>query len=221
MRKEPIPLRKELSALDRTKLGDYRVRAAAPISASVEAALGTTQYLDWFLEDESVKSRTDPRRFARLTVTYYTGTQDPVPHTAEVCFLGAGYQPKQEHETREVDLGRIGKIPMRLCTFMKTAIFNREELTVVYTFHANGQFAASRERVRATTTNLLTRHAYFSKVEVAFGDPNCQPRNLGRQESLAAAMKLFEVVLPVLIEDHWPDWGAVERSGTASPSGGA
>jgi hypothetical protein len=104
---------------------------------------------------------------------------------------------------------------------MKTAIFNREELTVVYTFHANGQFSADREEVRKTTVNLLSRHAYFSKVEVTFGSPRCQPRSLGREESLAAAAKLFNVVLPLLVKDHWPDWEAIEGNATREGSGGA
>jgi hypothetical protein len=64
--------------------------------------------------------------------------------------------------------------------------------------------------VRNTTTTLLNKHAYFSKVEVSFGGPRTQPRNLGREESVAAAAKLFNVILPILVEEHWPDWEAIE-----------
>lgn len=229
MRKEPVPLRKHLASLDKTRLGDYRVLESGQMTSAMEAAVGTTEYLDWVLEDTSLKldantRQADPRRKVRLLVTYYTGSQDPVPHTAEVCYLGAGYEQKQAHESRTIEVPALGtsgtKVPIRVCTFIKTAIFNREEPTVVYTFHANGHFAADRDSVRLTIANPLNKRAYFSKVEVSFfgGGTRIQARNLGREQSVAAATKLFNTVLPILVQDHWPDWENVERSKTPSAS---
>ena len=215
-RKDPIPLRKPLSLMNKDRLGDYRFSTASKMTAAVEDSLGTDAYLDWKLIDTSVPDRRDPRRHVRLFVTYYTGGPNLTPHTPDVCYVGGGYQPKQLHETRVIDVAAMGRshsrLPVRVCTFTKTAIFNRDEPTVVYTFHANGEFTASRTGVRNLARTLTDKHAYFSKVEVSFGSKQCRPRNLGREESVEAAAKLFDTVLPLLITEHWPMWDTEEGS---------
>jgi hypothetical protein len=88
----------------------------------------------------------------------------------------------------------------------------------VYTFHCNGDFIASRTGVRRRTTRLSDRYAYFSKVEVSFhGTTGTAPT---RKQTIAATRDLFEYLLPVLIEEHWPDWDARagEPSGERSPA---
>ncbi|MCK4659834.1 MAG: exosortase-associated EpsI family protein [Phycisphaerae bacterium] len=215
-RKEPIFLRKPLSGMGR-RVGDYRFELANTLPAEMEDSLGTDQYLDWILIDTSVKDRQDPRRHVRLFVTYYTGGPNLVPHVPDVCYQAGGYKPKQSHETRTVEMPSLseygGEIPIRVCTFVKTAIYNQQEVTVVYTFHANGTFAATRTGVRNATHRILDKHAYFSKVEISFGGEGCQPQTPGREESIVAAAKLLNAVLPVLLEEHWPDWEAAETSG--------
>jgi hypothetical protein len=215
-RKDPIPLRKPLGVLNKERLGDYRFVEAAQLSAAVEDALGTEQYLDWLLTDTSVPRLNDPRRHVHLSVTYYTGGPNLAPHTPDVCRVGSGYQPKQPHENRVATVPALGegersRVPVRVCTFAKTAIFNRDEPTVVYSFHANGRFTGTRTGVRNLTHGIKDKHAYYSKVEVSFGGEHCQPRNLGREESLTAAAKLFNTILPLLVQEHWPDWDAVEN----------
>ena len=220
--KEPIPLRKPLGALDKGRLGDYRYERKFTLSKAVEDALGTRDYLEWTLTDLAVKRRSDPRRHVHLSVTYYTGGRNLAPHTPDVCRVGGGYQPKQAHEDRMIDVPSLddehGSVPVRVCTFVKTAIFDRNEPTVIYTFHTNGEFKATRTGVRNTTHRIRDKYAYFSKVEVNFGGPRCQPRNLGREESIAAAAKLFDTILPILIEEHWPDWEAVQNLNAAERS---
>ena len=221
-RKEPAYLRKPLAALDKTKLGDYVVKHERTLSAAVEDALGTDQYLDWTIEDTSVPNLRDPRRWARLSVTYYTGGDYLVPHTPDVCMVGGGYRPSKPHEYRDIEvpaLGEAGKaVPVRVCTFGKTAIHDNATPTVVYTFHTNGGFTASRTGVRQATARLTDRYAYFSKVEVSFGQKGCNPPDLGREESIEATAKLFDQLLPILLEEHWPDWEAVSKSKPAEQS---
>lgn len=217
-RKEPIPLRKSLSALDKLRLGDYKFLKAHLLSEAIENSLGTDEYIDWVLEDSSVTRRVDPRRYVHLFVTYYTGGPNLAPHTPDVCYLGSGYQPKQAHENRKVAVPALGEgaeVPVRVCTFCKTAIFNQDEPTVVYTFNANGRFTSTRNGVRNLTHGLRDKYAYFSKVEVSFGGPGCRPPNLGREESVAAASKILNVVLPLLVQEHWPDWKAPDEPGDA------
>ena len=170
-------------------------------------ALGTSNYLCWVLEDTSVAPR-DPLRSVDLFVTYYSGGNDLVPHTPDVCFVGGGYQPAQPHKNIEFELPlddpRMATIPVRVCTFAKTAVFQRKRISVVYTFQCNGKFVATRTGVRFLVNTLANTYAYFSKVEVRF------PRAT-RAQTIEGAKKLFARVLPILSRDHWPDFEAAEQ----------
>jgi len=199
--KAALPLKRPLGALDAAGLLPYRAIERQVLESTIVEALGTDQYINWVLEDTSVPP-TDPLRYAHLFVTYDTGGVNLVPHTPDECRLGAGYEAAQPHENVDVHVPMT--IPVRLCTFLKTAVFNREEVSVVYTFHCNGKFVATRNGVRRLISDWSNRHAYFSKVEVSF------PRAT-REQSLQGAAKLFERLLPVLIKDHFPDFEAAEH----------
>jgi len=215
-RKAALPLRKPLDLMDQDRLTPYRLVHANRMTAAMEDTLGTDQYIDWVLIDTSAKRPKDPRRYVHLSVTYYTGKPSLVPHTPDVCRVASGYKQHQPHEGRVIDVPALGadesRIPVRVCTFVKTAISGGDTPTVVYTFHANGEFQANRMKVRNVLTRLRDKHAYFSKVEVSFGGRKSQPRNLGREDSVVATAKFLNTVLPVLIEDHWPDWELAENT---------
>jgi len=210
--KAALPLKRPLSAMDVDGLLPYRVVQRQVLESVVVDALGTDQYINWVLEDTSVPTA-DPLRVAHLFVTYDTGGVNLVPHTPDECRLGAGYQPAQPHENVEVNVPHLARdlasIPVRLCTFVKTAVFNREEVSVVYTFHCDGRFVATRSGVRLLINDLTNRYAYFSKVEVSF------PRAT-REQSLQGAAKLFDRLLPVLVRDHFPDYAAAESAARQS-----
>lgn len=205
--KAALPLKKPLGALDVEGLLPYKAIERRALESTVVEALGTDQYINWVMEDTSVP-QTNPLHYVHLFVTYDTGGVNLVPHTPDECLLGAGYQAAQPHEN--VDINVPMTIPVRLCTFIKTAVFNREEVSVVYTFNCNGKFVATRTGVRLLINDLSNRYAYFSKVEVSF------PRAT-RAQSLQGAAKLFERLLPVLIKDHFPDFETFES--TARQSG--
>lgn len=212
--KEPIPLRSPLARLDKDRLGPYVFRAKQDLLDTVVEALGTDQYIYWILEDTTYgPGSTDPRRFARLFVTYYTGQPDPVPHTPDVCMLGSGYTVKQaENTTVSVPaLSDSTTVPVRAVTFEKTGIFDSDLMTVIYTFHCSGRFAETRESVRLIVNNPVNKYAYYSKVEVIFGTETLLARYPSRDESIAATEKLLSYVLPLLVEEHWPDWEAARR----------
>ena len=197
-----MPLKKPLSALDEGVLIPYRTIQRQVLDSTVLEALGTDQYINWTLEDTSVP-QADPLRYANLFVTYDTGGVNLVPHTPDECRLGAGYQAAQPHAN--IEIGVPMTIPVRLCTFLKTAVFNHEDVSVVYTFHCNGKFVATRNNVRLLINDMSNRYAYFSKVEVSF------PRAT-REQNLQGATKLFERLLPALIQDHFPDFEAAESA---------
>jgi len=157
-----------------------------------------------------------------LLVTYYSGGHNLVPHTPDVCYLGAGYQPGRAHENVTLSVPELGaagaKLWVRVLTFVKTAIFDRQDVSVVYAFHCNGRFVETgafvdpRTAVRLLLNDPANTYAYFSKVEVSF------PRAT-REQSLKGAAKLFGAVLPVLVKEHWPDFEAAEsaaRTGVAA-----
>lgn len=207
--KKALPLQQPLAMLDQKALYPYRPKGDPYLlEPAVVEALGTKQYLSWTIEDTSVPEN-HPLRLANLFITYYSGGPNLVPHTPDVCYLGAGYQPACPHETIDAELATmndaIRRIPVRVLTFAATALFDQSQISVVYTFGCNGKIAADREAIRALINEPKNTHAYFSKVEVSF-------HNATREDSIQGAKKLFAVVLPLLIRNHWPDFEAAEQA---------
>lgn len=207
-RKLALPLRAPLGRLDTAALAPYRVIRRDILDPAVVESLGTNRYLSWVLEDESVEAN-DPLRMGHLLITYDTGGNNLVPHTPEVCWLGGGYQRAQPHENLDLEIGSPSgpdfTVPVRLCTFIKTALKNRARKSVAYTFYCNGRFVAMRDSVRILLNRPWSRYAYFSKVEVSF------PRAT-REQTLRGVRKLFNRLLPLLIDQHWPDFESAERA---------
>ena len=206
--KDPLPLVKPLPKLDVSAIEPYRVVQQLVHEPAVVEQLGTEDYISWRLEDTSVAAD-DPLRFVSLDVTYYTGGHNLVPHTPDVCRVGGGYQQSEPAETREVVIDtlppEVQNVPLRLLTFVKTAIFDNNKTSVTYTFCCNGDFTASRDGVRLRVSDPTTNYAYFSKVEISFPDAS-------REQNLAGAVKLLRRVLPVLRAEHWPDIAAAEAA---------
>jgi hypothetical protein len=207
--KKPLPLNAPLTRLAGEQLAPYKVVRREALDPTIVEALGTEDYLSWMLEDTSLAPG-DPLHKAGLLVTYYTGGNALVPHTPDVCYLGAGYEPSQAHENLEVSVPSLGEeestVPVRVCSFAKTAIFDSDVTSVVYTFYCNGRFAATRTDVRLLTHDPRDTYAFFSKVEVSFPLAT-------REQNVAGAEKLFDRLLPLLIRDHWPDFAEAERAG--------
>lgn len=222
-KKQATPLRSPLAKLDKDRLGPYRFIGAQTLEDAVVNTLGTEDYIDWFVEDTTYAQTSDPRRYGDLFVTYYTGQPDPVPHVPDICMKGAGYHA--EHESNTSVRVRLAEgdteVPVRLVAFIKSGIFDADKINVLYTFHCNGRFYATREAVRTAIQNPLDKHAYYSKVEVRFGWANAHPRYPSADDSVAATQKLFSHVLPLLLANHWPDWAAVEQDAGAPSSSDA
>ena len=216
MRKDPVPLRKPLTELNREALGKYVFSHATLLAPATVSALGTDEYVDWEFRDISITRRNNPLQFARALITYHTGKPNLVPHTAEVCWSATGFEVVEAgNVTLEVAEpgGEPMLIPARAVTFEKTAVYDHDRPTVVYTFHCNGRFVATRTGVRVLLNDLTSTYAYFSKVEVSF------PRAT-RAQCVQGAGKLFDRALPALIADHWPDFRAEEEAARRSTGAG-
>jgi len=207
--KLPVPLKRSLAKLDREALGPYEFTDRAPVNAAVEESLGTSEYITWGFCDTSVTPLSNPLRYLNLHIAYYTGGRDLVPHTPDQCMRGAGYEPVESANV-EIPIGSLGQpIPLRVLTFEKSSIMNHETPTVCYTFRVNGKFACTRTGVRSEINSFGQQHGYFCKIEVSFGSPRSKPRNPTRQESVEAAQRFLNRLLPVLLEDHLPNWDEV------------
>jgi hypothetical protein len=209
-RKEAVPLRKSLDDLDAAKLAPYKLLRADKIqNKEVEAELGTKDYIQWYLEDPTVNEK-DPGRFLLLFITYYTGEPDKVPHVPEVCYQGGGSLVEKREDTEISIPGKAGqseRIPIRVLEMDMPGTWNAENRTVIYFFGVNGDYLNDRNQVRRRLNNLRDRYAYFSKVEVSF--INSRP---GDTEKLVGDMERFcQKLMPVLREEHWPDWDALTK----------
>jgi len=203
--KKEIPLRSELATMSAAAVRPYTVVKRLVIDPAVVEALGTDRYINWILEDDAAP-KDDPLRVATILITYYSGGHDLVPHVPDVCYLGAGYEPLQSEnlELKVAALGADSPVPVRVLTFQKSSIHDHRRTNVLYTFHCNGQFTATRTGVRNLINDLTTVHAYFCKIEVGFPYAD-------REKSIRGAERLLDGLLPALLRDHLPDFRAAEE----------
>jgi len=207
LKKEPLPLQRPLDLLDEAALAPYEVVAKLRIeNEAVRGALGTTDYIQWVLEDPCQPSESPVQR-VMVFVTYYA-LPDRVPHVPEECYTGGGYQRVTTEDVRFhiAGAGRDGEIPGRYLVFGMTnmnLLFTAAQFPVLYSFRVNGQYAGSREGARlALNRNIFSPYSYFSKVELVFNQSSSAPT---KAEAVAAAETLLAVLLPQLEQYHWPD----------------
>jgi len=216
-RKLPTPLKVPLDRFDQKRLAPYKLLDAPQIIPQVLDALGTKEYVQWLLEDTSIDGGLVPEKIVNFFVTYYTGNPDQVPHVPEECYSGAGLR-QIDARLDYVRISALGEdIPVKILEFEDSSRLRKESRIVMYTFNTNGKFCGDRQCVRFALGDLGTRHAYFSKVEVTFGRPGAYPP---KDKAIEAGKKFFQVAIPVLLEDHWPDWQAVLEAEKSERVGG-
>lgn len=211
LRKLPVPMRKSFANFNDNALFPYRVLKKVKIDAEVEEALGTEEYIQYFIEDPNIGER-DPGHYINFFVTYYTGNPDQVPHVPEVCYVGGGniIEATDKVTLTVPDAGLPNnQVEAQLLMFKATDRDTGLEVIkpVLYFFSVNGKYTSDRTHTRLVLSNIKDRYAYFSKVEIAFVGPS--------QPDRAAAIKLTENFLakamPILVNENWPDWPAVLR----------
>lgn len=210
-RKLPVPLKQPLDALDRAALRPYElVHPYPPIKDEILDALGTDQYLQWLLQDTSIAENV-PEKYANLFITYYTGNPDQVPHVPEICYQAQGNVVVSD-AFDEVPVPAMGDgfvVPIKVLEFEGSRLLGRQNSIVMYTFHANGVFYRDRRDVQTALGSTGEKYAYFSKLELSFGNQEQAP---DRAKALQAGKKFLQIVIPVLLRDHWPDWPPAEET---------
>ncbi|MHC4555900.1 MAG: hypothetical protein ACYTFW_04415 [Planctomycetota bacterium] len=208
--KEPLPLKKSLELLDERNLAPYKVVLPKLKIQNKEIlkALGTEDYIQWILEDTEQAANSSVKE-CLLFITYYK-LPDRVPHVPEECWTGGGFQKlRSEAVIFEIsnDAGFEAKIPAKYIVFgsKKVNLWQSNiRIPNLYFFKINGQYAGSREEARiALNKNLFGKYSYFCKVELVFNRSSVAP---SKEEAVAASEKLLAVILPILEQEHWPDW---------------
>ncbi len=213
---EAVPLKKPLNQLSQQRLGQYKLIKPMEIQPDILNTLGTDQYVQWIMQDlDQPDGR--PGRPISLFVTYYTGLPDQVPHVPEACYVGGGHEVVAQ-TTDEITVPSPGEqivVPLQIVEFRKESFVGRGSRIVVYTFHANGKFRQDRTAVRLAIGSLTDRFAYFSKIEVGM---ELEPERFPKDKAVEAIKRFLRVAIPVLLEDHWPDWDAVTKGPTTRPA---
>ena len=216
--KLPLPLRLSLDLMNKNALGSYKVINESKIeNKDIREALGTDDYVQWILEDESV-DKASPARLCSLFITFYTGTPDQVPHVPEECYTGGGRQQQQlpDDTTLSVNVNNEKfALPVRMLRFTDPRAAHSEvpKEDVTYFFKVNGKYAASREPARRVLqANFFSKYSYFSKVEWKFFNRTAVGFVYPDKKGLViASEKLMNKVLPLLENNHWPDWKAANQ----------
>ena len=135
------------------------------------------------------------RRSWRLSVYYYTGGLDRVPHVPERCLVADGARWLDSRTVRfEAATGPApwaGGVPFRRALFARRG----GKFVQYYTFSLNGRPECSWEVVRATLSlSPWMRHCYFAKIQFA---PYGEVANL--EEADRAAARFAEHFLPEVL----------------------
>lgn len=206
-RKLPVPLRKSLDTFDTGKMWPYKLAIkGSRLPSEIEDELGTRDYSHYIFEDTTLTQQNDPGKYVDLFVTYYTGSLDQVPHVPEECWTGAGKKPLDRGQIGSLTIPGIGltnnELKVNHLRFLDRSEWT--EQSVIYFFSVNGSFTAGRDETRMQLSNPLIKYGYFSKVELSFR--GVQPNT---EQARQAAAKFLAKALPILIDDHWPNWQEV------------
>jgi len=217
--KKPIPLKKSFDELSEASLSPWKVIEKSKIkNKDVLEALGTDEYIQWKLEDTSAEPAS-PVRKCSLFITYYTGNPDQVPHVPEECYLGGGKILTELPKELNFDITINGKPQTVSARWL--SIGNRSEnimqgdstFSVLYFLKVNGVYAGNRDAARRVMqTNFFSKYSYFSKVEWFFyNDSGAGISFPSKERAAEASQKFLQLLLPVLENDHWPDWEKIQN----------
>lgn len=201
--KKPLPIRQPLRDFHRDRLAPWKFLSAGQLDEEMEIELGTAEYLNWSLESPA------PSRVWRdpvsLSVAYYTGKQDQVPHVPEECLWQGGLSPAGGDATLEIKLSPAGAgeagevIHVRRVAFYPR-VPDGTKLYDYYTIRVNSRFFTSRNAARPYLAIPGETHLYYSKTEVMF--QGVRDENLGQVDQ--AALELLRKTIDELLKSHYP-----------------
>jgi hypothetical protein len=207
----PFPLapKTQLNQLKRERLAPYKLLKPISIGPLLLNQLGSKEYVQWFMQEPDQPEGRSGRPIS-LFVTYCTGLPGQLPLTPETEYQGSGYEvvAQTPDEVTVTSRGQQIVVPLQIVEFKAKSPLIQNPHIWVYTFHANGKFRKDRTAVRLAIGNLTDRFAYFSNLEVSM---DLDLQQFPKDQAVAAVKRFLQVAIPVLLEDHWPDWDAATR----------
>jgi hypothetical protein len=215
--KEPLPLKKSFDEINEAALSPWKIIDKSKIkNKDILEQLGTDDYIQWKLEDTSAEP-TSPVRKCSLFITYYTGNPDQVPHVPEECYLGGGKILTELPKELNFDITINGKPQtvsarwLSIGSKSENIMQGDSTFSVLYFLKVNGVYAGNRDATRRVMqTNFFSKYSYFSKVEwFFFNDSSASFPS--KEQTAEASQKFLQLLLPILENDHWPDWEKAQK----------
>jgi hypothetical protein len=179
--------------------------------AEIEAELGTKEYVNWVLDLPRVRKVWSGDVI--LSVTYYTGKQDQVPHVSEECLVQQTFSPSGD-DTLDMEMARLGRVlPVRRLSFYPPRQVGTKTY-VYYSICVNNDFYPGRQGARLRMANARDTHLYYAKLEVSFEGVADEDLPIVDQH----AQELLDGTLTELMQSHWPLKGW-ERGGPPTSTG--
>lgn len=197
-REQPLPLRLPLADLHRERLDPYRVleELKSPlIQLPVKEATyaGSSEYIHWVVQQPN-----ETERRLSLFVTYYTGSLDRLyaqPSPSDIS--GVRIASQADESVTIITGGQETVIPLTVMEFEKPG----EGGWILASFYySKGRFCATRREVGQIARSFDEPDAYFSNVVIRM-DVDSQT---AKTQSVNSIRRFLEVLVPVLLEDHWP-----------------
>lgn len=142
----------------------------------------------------------NPESVVMLSLTYYTGMVDTVPHIPDRCMIADGYEPVG-YDVRSGTFGAYAdgsprQVEYRSIRFEDDTDQKRVNKNVVYFFHVNGRYESDPQGVRVSLQNLRERYGYFAKIEMLSTHPDRAVAEAAMNDLMAAALPDIERALP-------------------------
>ncbi|MBN2559655.1 MAG: exosortase-associated EpsI family protein [Phycisphaerae bacterium] len=195
--KKPLPIRKPLKDFARDCISPFVFVASQRLPIEQEAELGTEEYLNWVLKPPGAQKGKEDQ--VNLSVSYYTGKQDQVPHVPEECFYVGAYSLVDDR-TVNMEMAHLGqKIDVRCLTFCPPRKVGTKSY-VYYIICVNGDFFSERNSARLRMAKHGDTHLFYSKVEVSFS--GVSDEQLPQTDEYAR--ELIDATITELVRSHWP-----------------
>jgi hypothetical protein len=180
------------------------LKIGTPIDQANLSSRTSNWYVSRVYRDSRFVDPKDPRQYWRLTIEYYTGGHDVVPHIPDVCLVqgGARLVERTTIGVRAEDVHPAWSGELRVNKIAYDAYEPKtgqtERLAQYYTFSMNGRPEPRREWVRWELTKPWVAYCYFAKIQFA---PMFHADDKASVD--AQAKEFFRTILPAVLE-HMP-----------------
>jgi hypothetical protein len=197
----PLPLKAPLSQLSEKRLPPYRIVRVQdfgrPLSIVDQPPLD--DHACWGMQDWH-------GQHVSLMVTYSSASLDRPMHLAHASFLGddTSLVARTEGSVAINCRGNKTTVPLRMLEFVRPTKDAPRRWITVRTCYTNGEFCSDVWGAGQIIGNSKDRHVCFSQVDVRLQLDS----QTTREQAIESAERFLQIVIPVLLEDHWPDWEA-------------